>query len=129
MCVLPAFFLLTGCGAKGQPIDVMLSDANSLIASAQESGAEQLAEPEFREAANLLSEAQAALENKDKNARSLIMRAQAQARLADALAKQSKAEADAAQAEAELEQTSEEASRAQQERKSAEEELAQMASD
>jgi hypothetical protein len=116
---------VAGCSATGQSVDILFAAANSQLASARKAGAEQLAESEFQQASGLLAEAEIALKNRDKGARSLIQKAYSKARLAEALAKQSKAETEAARLEAELERASAEASSARLERQSAESELGQ----
>jgi hypothetical protein len=126
-CILlcSALLAVVGCSGTGEPVDVLLDAANSQLTKAQEAGAPEYARPEFDEASDLLAEARMALETKDKGARVLIERAYARARLAEALAKQSKSENEATQLEAELEKALMEANRARKERQSAESELAQ----
>ena len=118
-----------GCSAKGQNTDVLFASANSQLASAQKAGAEQLAEPEFEEARISLIEAESAIENGDKRARTLIEKAHARARLAEAMAKQRRTENEAARLRVELEEASTEADRARLERQSAENELNEGISD
>jgi hypothetical protein len=118
-------FLSVGCSVPGQSTDVLIADARSRLVSAKEYGAEHLAKLEFEEAEALLAEAEAALENRQKGARSLIEKAYAKARLAEALARQSEAEAEAMRLETELEKASQEANIARQEREAAESELGQ----
>ena len=125
LAVLCLVSCLSGCSATGQSIDALFAVANSQLASAQKVGAEQLAESEFQEARTLLAEAEVALKNRDKGARSLIQKAHTKARLAEALATQSRAESEATQLEAELEEAQEEAVRARMERRSAESDLGQ----
>jgi hypothetical protein len=122
LCLVSCF---SGCSATGQSVDALFAVANSQLASAQKAGAEQLAESEFQETRALIAEAEVALKNRDKETRSLIQKAHAKARLAEALAKQSRAESEAARLEAELENAQEEATRARLERRSAESELGQ----
>jgi len=118
-------FSVAGCSATGGSVDVLFAAANSQLASAKKVGAEQLAESEYQQASRLLAEAEIALKNRDKGARSLIQKAHSKARLAEALARQLRAETEAAQLEAELERALVEASRARLERQSAESELEQ----
>ena len=125
LIVLCLVSCLAGCSATGRSVDVLFAAATSQLASARKAGAEQLVESEFEEAARLLAEAEIALKNRDKEARSLIQKAHSKARLAEALTKQSRAETEAAQLEAELEEALVEASRARLERQSAESELGQ----
>ncbi len=123
-----ALFSIAGCSA-GQPIDALFAAASSRLADARKAGAEQFAESELKEAASLLAEAELAIENKDKGARSFVDKALAQARLAEALARQSKAENEMAQLEVELEKVSTEADQARQERQTAESKLTQIMSE
>jgi chromosome segregation ATPase len=125
LCLMSCVFLIvTGCSAKGQYINTLFAAASSQLASAQKAGADQLAESEFEEARDWFTQAEAALRNKDKQARFLIQKAHAKARLAEALARQVKAESELAQLEAELEEASAEANRVRLEREAAETELA-----
>ena len=123
--IIPYLMLLSlaGCSATGPSTDALFASANSQLSSAQKAGAEQLAESDFEEAVTLLSGAETALKNRDKQARSLVQKAHAKARLVEALARQLKAENEAAQLEAELEKAREEATRARLERRAAEDEL------
>jgi hypothetical protein len=122
---------MVGCSATGQSVDALFAAANSQLASARhalegsetEVGAGQLAGFEFEEAKALLAEAESAMKNRGKETRSLIRKAHAKARLAEALARQSRAETEAMQLEAELEKAKDEANRARLERQSAESEL------
>jgi hypothetical protein len=120
-----AIFAVVGCGGIGLSNDAMYTAASSQLTSAQEAGAAEYAKAEFEEAENLLAEAEVAMGNKDSRASLLIERACAKARLAEALARQSKAEAEAAKLEADLEESLEAVERASEERKSAESDLAQ----
>ena len=127
--LLPAIFAVAGCGGGGQSIDALLADARSQLATAQEAGAEQFAEPDYAGAVALLAEAEIALRNKDKSAPYLLEKLDAKARLAEALARQSIAEAELARLETELEEASAEANRILTEYQSAEEELARLSAD
>ena len=120
---------VVGCSGVGQSVDALFASASSRLADARKAGAEKFAESEFQEAASLLTEAEVAIENGDKGARVLVEKALIKARLAEALARQSKAESETAQLEAELEKASSEADQARQERQAAESKLAQMTSE
>ena len=120
---------MTGCSGAGQSIDVLFAAANSRLADARKAGAEQFAESELKEAVSLLSEAEIAIENRDKRARVLVEKALTKARLAEALAGQVKAENETAQLEVELEKTSSEADQVHQERQAAESKLTRMTSE
>lgn len=124
LCI--TLFTLTGCSTKGQPIDALFVAADSQLYIAQQAGAEQLASAEFEEAKALYTQAEMALEKKDKSARILIQKANSKARLSEALAKRAIADAEAAKAEEELAETSARASRASAERIAAENELKQL---
>jgi len=123
------FLIFPGCTAPGQSTDALFAAAESHLANARKSGAEQLAEPEFREAEALLVEAEAALKNGDKGSRPLVEKAHAKARLAEVLARQSKAEAEADRLEKELEKASAEADSVRKERELSESELKQESPD
>ena len=126
LCVLcSVLFLMAGCGGGGQSIDALFAAANSQLASAQKAGAEQLAKSEFEEASALLAESEIAMGTRDQEAQSFTKKAHIKARLAEALARQSKAESEAVQLEADLEKASAEASSVRLERRAAESELDQ----
>ena len=127
LCFL--MFPIAGCSVPGQSTDALFAAAESHLANARKSGAEQLAEPEFREAEALLVEAEAALKNGDKGSRSLIEKAHAKARLAEALTRKSRAEAEADRLEKELEKASAEADSVRKERELSESELKQESPD
>jgi len=122
-CVL---LLVTGCSGAGQSVGVLFAAANSRLATARKAGAEQYAESELEEAVALLTEAETAIANKNKEARFLAEKALAKARLAEALALQLKAEGETTQLEAKLEKASSEADQARRERRAAESELERM---
>ena len=119
-------FWVIGCGGAGQSIDALFVAVNSQLADARKAGAEQYSEPQLEEAESLMAQAEVAVENKDKGARTLMEKALAKARFAEALARQLKAENETAQLEMELEKASSEASQARQERQAAENKLTQM---
>jgi hypothetical protein len=127
--VLPVAISMVGCGAKGVSIDVLFDAANAQLARAQKQlslPADQRAEAAamaFEEARALLAQAEIALENGGEEARSIIQKAHAKARFAEALSRQSKAEAAAKLAEAELEKALAEARHVRLERAAAESEL------
>ena len=120
-------FSMAGCSTTGQSIDALFAAANSQLASAQKAGAERLAESEFEKAKARLAEAEIASKNNDKETRSLVEKAHAQARLAEALAEQAQAESELAQSAAELEKVSAKANSVRLERKAAESQLDQRA--
>jgi len=114
---------LAGCGISTQSIDTVFNTANSQIDEAQKAGAEQLASAEFDESKTLLQSALSAQNDKQKVI--LAERANAKARLAEALANQIKAEKEAEKLEKELKIIEEKASTVRTERQTAEEELKQ----
>jgi len=118
-----------GCGGAGQSVDALFVAVNSQLADARKAGAEQYAESELEEAVSLMAKAEVAVENRDKGARTLMEKALAKARFAEALARQLKAENETTQLEMELEKASSEASQARQERQAAESKLTQMTSE
>lgn len=120
-------FMALGCATQPS-VDVLFADANSHLADAQKAGAEQYANSAFSEAKILLNEAESAIQNKDKRARTITQNAMAKARLAKVLALQLEAESKTTQLEAELEIAFSESAQASEERQSAQIELGKMSS-
>ena len=125
---LTVMILFAGCGVmSNRPDDnTLFATANSQLTAAQKAGAEEFAKIEFEDARNLLSLAEDALKKKDKEAKIIIQRAYAKARLAEVLARQEKAETEAAQAEVELKASEQNADKVRIERQSIEAELNQL---
>lgn len=87
-------FSFIGCGVKGQSIDIMYNSASSQIDKAREVGAEQFASDEFHEAQDILNKVKSSNDNKEKE--TLLQKASALARFAEALTRQKKVEAELA---------------------------------
>ena len=120
-------FSVVGC-STGVSVDALFVAAESRLADARKAGAEQYARSELDEAAALLAQAEASIENKDKGAPVLVRKALAKARLVEALTRQLKAESKTSQLETELEAASSEANQAADDRQSAEGQLERMLS-
>ena len=122
--------LMSACGSSGQFAAGIVYEARAQMSMAKRAGAEELASSEFQEANRILTEAEAAMAQKnEKEAYKIGTLAYLKARLAEAMAIRNKTEREAEIEEAELSAAEVELNRSRQERKAAEEELENFSKD
>jgi len=123
--IMVFLLFLSGCGISSQSVDTLSSAADSYLSKAKEAGAEELARNEFQDAQSLLVKAKNDPTNK-KEKKILLQRSAAKARLAEAMARQTKAERELAKNEIELGKIESHANDMRMERQSAESTLKQL---
>lgn len=117
-------FSFIGCGVTNQSIDMMYNSVSSQLEKAREAGAEQFASEEFREAQDILNMVKSSNDNKEKE--TLLNKAFALARLAEAKTRQKKAEAELIKIEDDLRKIETHLKNIRSERQLAEETLKQL---
>ena len=123
ICLFIALVIIA-CGSANKLAANIIYDARTQVGAAEQVGAKQTALNEFRDAENLLAEAEASLDKgNDDEAYRIGMKAYLMARYAEVLAAKKKAEWSADVAESELREAQQAEEKARIDRGQAEEEL------